>query len=197
MALCTGTHAPRHDSSWLRLMVRAVPSERAGRCACSSVASRASPGAMALTPRCGPPRRAGPTGSTCGKAALLHGKGFEVSAYAIPACTLCAQPPALRRRQPVACSHPPPSSHGSAKATAPRSTAPLRIVLTGMHHAHRRHAHHRHAQRHNVRRYHAPQLRGHAVDLRWLSSAAPVRLLVGTLENYVCSNQASNRTHCK
>ena len=131
-------------------MVRAVPSERAGRCACSSVASGASPEPMALTPRCGPRRRAGPEldrpaarPRSCTAKALRCARMPHLSAHALrPAARVAA------RCQPVAFSHPPPSCR--AKVTASRSTAPLRVVLTGMHHAHRRHAQHRHAQRHYV-----------------------------------------------
>ena len=106
---------------------------------------------LALTPRCtAAHRRAEPTESTCGEAANLHGES-PLGAHARLPTTHALRPIALvaARCQPAPCSHLPPSTLGRAlPATVSRSTAPLPIVLTGTHHAHRRNAQRRHAQWH-------------------------------------------------
>ena len=139
---------------------------------------------MALTSRCGLRRRAGPTGSTCGEAAFLHGKGPEVRAHIHPVRTFCARLLALRRvaRPQLALMRRPPPLGRVLPTTTSRSTASLRFLLTDMQRAHRRHIQHRHARRHHARRHHVRRLLCRAVDLRWRSSASPVRLLVGRRE---------------
>ena len=99
-----------------------------------------------------PRRRAEPTGSTYGQAALRFGRDAMVRAQFLSSCTLCARFLSCAALcQPAPCSHPPPTSLGRAlPTTASHSTAPLRFKLNGMHNAHRRCAHHLHAKRHHV-----------------------------------------------
>ena len=127
---------------------------------------------MALTPRCGPRRRADPTRSTCGEAALLQGEGLKVRAHALLSRTLCARLPLTLPRT----ASPQPAltallARQANEGDGLRSKAPLDVVLTGMHHAHRRCAHHLQAQRHHAPKATAP--RSTRSTCAGLSSAAP------------------------
>ena len=113
---------------------------------------------MALTSRCGLRRRAGPTGSTCGEAAFLHGKGPEVRAHVRPARTLCARPLTLRRA----------ASPQPALTRLPSSLG--RSVPWRRHHARRHHA--RRLRRHRAHRHHAHRHHVQRCLARWDPRAA-------------------------
>ena len=93
---------------------------------------------MALTPSCGPRRRAGPTGSTCGEAALPHGESLKVRAHALPSHTLCARSlalrraasphPALTRRPPRSAGHYPRRHHARRHRSALCSPARTTLI---------------------------------------------------------------------
>ena len=135
---------------------------------------------MALTSRCGPRRRAEPTGSTCGKAALLHGADLKVRASARPAHTHRARPLARRR-----AARPHPVSPAALLARQAATRDGITLDGTAPHRAHR-HAPRSPSLRSAPPRSTAPTRGGttrdgsrRTADLALALIGAPVRLLVG------------------
>ena len=121
-------------------------------CASSSATSRASPGVMPLTPRnaCAggqsqPDRHAVWTRFCTAKAMWCAARPLSTH----------AQRPAARtaaRCQPAVGSHPP-SPRSAGRDPRRHLARRHRVVLMGMHHAHRGQAFHRHTRRHHARRH--------------------------------------------